>query len=368
MGAGATGGGLSIMGGILGGIGDIYKAAKYKRPKFPKATGQEKRLRQFTMQDLMNARESVYGGAGLYNQALPFMLGAIPGYSASVESDPQSSAAFDEIYNATQARGNLQSQKQAAKATLKGIKPGGGRRKGARANLKSIKQQLKGTPTLDALRRGLNRMQATPANLKITKNAPTETDTNAQSIQDMLSNRTLSALRGELPNPTLEHELTRQQAEMENHMMNQLGPDWENSTGGIQARQQFNQYANDQRDMSNRRDISQLYPEQLSGQQAQYGFAGNQQSLLGQPTLQQLSFAKGMSGLGGDATAAQSPYQFDRQGGWAEQQNPSQIWGDMMAQSGNRWASIGGGMSGGGGQPQQSGGGGGNQASSGGGY
>lgn len=365
MGAGATGGALSIMGGILGGIGDIYTATHYKKRKFPGAKPQEERLRRFTMQDLANARENIYGGAGLYNQALPFMLGAIPGYSAEVVNDPQSSEAFDQLYGAAQERLSQRGALDTARATLRGAK-GKVAKKAARQGVKAARRTLKGGPTLDQLRRQLNTMQATPAQLRISKNAPTETDINAQSIQDELSNRTLAALHGELPNPTLENNLARERMQMEDHMRAQLGPDWENSTAGIQAVNQFDQYANDQRDMSNRRDIAQLYPEQLYGQQAQYGFAGNQQQLLGSPTLEQLRFGNAMAQTGQMATGAQSPYQFDRSGLWQQIQGPnkSDVYGAMMAQSGDRWASIGSSIGGQGGQqssmpaPQQGGGGG----------
>lgn len=357
MGAGATGGALGIMGGILGGVGDIYKAAKYKRPQFPDASGQERRQRQYTMQDLANARKTMYEGEGLYNQTLPMMYNAIPGVEAQMEYDPQAQAEYEQAYGQLSNRVNLQDQLAGAKAERRAgrasgaFKGTGGRaaKQAARAKIKGVKQQVKGAPKLAELERSVYGRIAQGPKMKISKKAPTQTDVNEQQIQDALSQRTLAALRGETPNPTLEHNLTREQAHMQEQMMHQLGPDWQNSSAGIEAMNQFNQYANDQRDMSNRHDIEQMYQEQLGGQRAQYQKAGAMQGLLGQPSLGDLRFAQAGAGMAGAATQAQSPYQFDRQGQWAEQQNPSQIYGDMMAQSGNRWASIGSSMGGGGG-------------------
>lgn len=355
--------GAGIAGGTLGGIGDIVQAATHKKLKFPGASKQEQRLRRFTMQDLANARGQVYGGAELYNQTLPFQMGAIPGYSASVESDPAASAEYEKLAGGARERESLLMQRAGAKAGVRGAK-GKAAKTAARGKLKGVKQQLRAAPNLDALRRGLYGLQATPAHLKFTKNDPTQTDVNAQNIQDELSNRTLAALRGETPNPTLEHNLTREQAQMQEQMMHQLGPDWQNSSAGIEAMNQFNQYANDQRDMSNRHDIEQMYQEQLGGQQAQYGFAGAQQRLLGAPSMGELQFAKGMAGIGDEATQAQSPYQFDRTGqynaagaNWGYG-NP---YGHALQQSGDRWISAAGAMGGGGGGGQMPAAGGGGQ-------
>lgn len=330
--------GAAVAGGTLGGIGDIVQAVSHKKLKIPPATAQEVRLRGMTMQDLANARQTVYGGSELYNQTLPYQMGAIPGYSAEVTTDPNAAGQLDQL---AAAAGNRISLQNKLATTAKG---GGVRR--------AIKKQLKGTPKMRGIRKSLNQLQATAPRLKITKNAPTQTDINSQQIQDALSNRTLEALHGGLPNPTLEHNLQREQMQMEDHMRNQLGPDWENSTAGIQARQQFDQYANDQRDISNRRDISTLYPEQLAGQNAQYGFAGAQQGLLGQPSMDELRMAQAMGTSGAASTAAQQPYQYDRslQSGvnsanW-QYGNP---WGHALQQSGDRWIQAAGAMGGGGG-------------------
>ena len=80
-GAGATGGALSILGGIMGSVGDILAAEKYKPPKLPPATGYEQRLRQIAQDQLIGGGQELLAGQNLYNQMTPMLLGMLPGMS-----------------------------------------------------------------------------------------------------------------------------------------------------------------------------------------------------------------------------------------------------------------------------------------------
>lgn len=81
MGAAATGAGLGIMGGILGGVGDIMSAANYERPSLPEPGGQEARLRRLAQNQLLAGGQQSLGGMALYNQMAPLLMGMLPGLS-----------------------------------------------------------------------------------------------------------------------------------------------------------------------------------------------------------------------------------------------------------------------------------------------
>src|SRR5439155_12559059 len=302
-----------IGGGTLGGLGDIVQAATHKNLKFPKATGQENRLRRMSLRDLENARNELYSGSGLYDQTLPEMYNAIPGMHATVDYDPQAQDAFNTAYSDVTNRVTDIGHRQDLKAALRGAK-GGAAKKTARTSLKDFKKTLKGQPTLDELNQRLYGAESRGPKLRITQNAPTQTDQNAQSIQDALSNRTLAALHGELANPSLELHLGNEQRQMEEAMRRSMGGDWASSSGGIEAQQRFNEYANGQRDASNRQDIASLYPEQMQGQAGQYGFAGMRQGLMSAPSMTLEQMAGATAGMVPYETGAQQPYQFDRSG------------------------------------------------------
>jgi hypothetical protein len=77
--AAGVGGGLNILGGIMGSVGDILAAEKYKRPKLPPATGYEQRLRQLAQNQLIGGGQELLQGQALYNQMTPILLGMLPG-------------------------------------------------------------------------------------------------------------------------------------------------------------------------------------------------------------------------------------------------------------------------------------------------
>ena len=80
-GAAGVGAGLGIMGGILGGVGDIMSAANYERPSLPEPGGQEARLRRLAQNQLLAGGQQTLGGMALYNQMAPLLMGMLPGMS-----------------------------------------------------------------------------------------------------------------------------------------------------------------------------------------------------------------------------------------------------------------------------------------------
>src|SRR6266850_5507534 len=139
-----------IAGGTLGGIGDIINATKHKQLRYPAATPQERRQRRMSMQDLENARQMLYGGAGMYNQTVPMMYNAIPGVQADVQYDPQAQQSFQDAYGALQKRIQAQQNVNTLRATMKGTAPGAGK-KTARQSFKAARKGLKGMPSLSDL-------------------------------------------------------------------------------------------------------------------------------------------------------------------------------------------------------------------------
>src|SRR5262245_14329 len=75
---------------------------------------------------------------------------------------------------------------------------------------------------------------------------PEETARRAQSaeIERLLGERSLQALRGELPvDPALEKDLEVQETELRNQLLSQFGPGYETDTPGIQAIEEFRRSA-----------------------------------------------------------------------------------------------------------------------------
>src|SRR5262245_39715254 len=82
-GGAATGLGLGVMGGILGGIGDIMASTKYRPPKVPEPGGQEARLRSLAQGQLIGGGLESLAGTQLFNQLSPLMMGMVPGMSVT---------------------------------------------------------------------------------------------------------------------------------------------------------------------------------------------------------------------------------------------------------------------------------------------
>src|SRR5215468_216779 len=163
-GAGGTGIGLGIMGGILGGIGDIMASTKYKRPSVPQPGGQEQRLRSLAQGQLIGGGLESLAGTQLFNQLSPLMLGMVPGMSVTPAAaggaaggaggaagggagaggtpmmDYQTALAnYQNTIGRNQQIQNLQDQLKAM--------PKGPEKRGVRQQLKGLKKQQKGAPT-----------------------------------------------------------------------------------------------------------------------------------------------------------------------------------------------------------------------------
>lgn len=81
------------------------------------------------------------------------------------------------------------------------------------------------------------------------------TDTNAQLIEQMLQERAISALEGEIANPALEAKHLQETKELNALLADQLGPDFATSTAGVQALTELQKQQNLEIAESNRRDI-----------------------------------------------------------------------------------------------------------------
>lgn len=80
-GGAGVGAGLGIMGGTLGGIGDIIAATNYERPELQAPSDQERRLRRLAQNQLVAGGQQLLGGTALYNQMVPMLMGQLPGMS-----------------------------------------------------------------------------------------------------------------------------------------------------------------------------------------------------------------------------------------------------------------------------------------------
>lgn len=115
------------------------------------------------------------------------------------------------------------------------------------------------------------------------------------------------ALKGELPlSQAVENELGKQRANLESYMSRKLGPNWQQSTPGIQALAEFDKQANALRE-------EQMYGKQTGASAMSIA----QQQAYNQMLQQSMGTASsplGMNqGLFGLTSAAMQPYQAQRQ-------------------------------------------------------
>jgi hypothetical protein len=172
----ATGAGLSIMGGTLGGIGDIIQSQNYHRPHLPPATGPELRLRQLAQSQLMGGGQELLGGTALYNQLAPILMSQLPGMSyvpggssgqnlggsgggsqASQMAQPGGAqtnpmASYQQALQNWQQQQALAQQKQSMKAQLTGMTQSP-QKKALRQQFKGVKRALKAMPDPATLER-----------------------------------------------------------------------------------------------------------------------------------------------------------------------------------------------------------------------
>lgn len=115
------------------------------------------------------------------------------------------------------------------------------------------------------------------------------------------------ALKGELPlSKAVENELTKQRADLESYMSRNLGPNWQQSTPGIQALAEFDKKANALRE-------EQMYGKQTGASAMSIAQQDFYNQLLSR-SAQSASSPLGMyQGLMGSYQAALQPYQAQRQ-------------------------------------------------------
>jgi hypothetical protein len=175
-GAGATGGYLGIMGGTLGGIGDIIQATNYEPPHLPEARGMEQRLRQLAQAQLLGGGQQLLSATALYNQMAPILMGQLPGMhyvpptgggagggggggagGGSPMADYQTA-----LRNFQQNQARAQ-QLTALKAQIKGTKQHGPERRALIEQRKALKQEIKSQPNFAAVQRQMYLAGTQPA-------------------------------------------------------------------------------------------------------------------------------------------------------------------------------------------------------------
>lgn len=174
-GGAGVGAGLGIMGGTLGGIGDIMSATKYKRPSLPEPGGQEKRLRGLTNAQLIGGGRELLAGQNLYNQMVPMLLGQLPGITITPTGGGGESAdgggggagggsyAMADYSTALANYQNAMGRQQkltALQAQMKAAK--GADKKALRKQVKALKKEKKGSPTVPQLERQLYEAGSNP--------------------------------------------------------------------------------------------------------------------------------------------------------------------------------------------------------------
>jgi hypothetical protein len=211
-----VGAGLGIMGGTLGGIGDIIQAQNYHKPHLEPATGREKRLRDLAQSQLLAGGQQLLGGTALYNQMVPMLMGMLPGMeyhpgtAGETAGDMQGGGGSalrsyqDSLRNMQEAQAAQQKLTE-LKAQKKGVKAGGGRRKAVQQQIKQQKQLIKGMPTVAERERQMYTAGVQPANTDIYNirmgQAPTQEQSLAsvRGMMDALNDRPnidLSAIYG----------------------------------------------------------------------------------------------------------------------------------------------------------------------------
>ncbi len=115
------------------------------------------------------------------------------------------------------------------------------------------------------------------------------------------------ALKGELPlSQAVEGELAKQKATLESYMSRKLGPNWQQSTPGIQALAEFDKKANALRE-------EQMYGKQTGASAMSIAQQDYYNQMLGRSAQTAASPLSMNQGLFGMTSAAMQPYQMQRQ-------------------------------------------------------
>lgn len=140
--------------------------------------------------------------------------------------------------------------------------------------------------------------QAEPAEDEITKNQ--------KQITLLDQQRSLAALRGELPvDPALTRSLDEQEKTLHNTLRGQLGTDYLTSSAGIEALDRFTQSKNNLLDASRRGDLSLAQALGIQSQQAseqtQAQLMGRLSGAVQSPLTTAQAFGQNAQGFGGAA-------------------------------------------------------------------
>jgi len=144
--------------------------------------------------------------------------------------------------------------------------------------------------------------------------ADTEADTQTKEIEKLFRERSLAALKGELPtDPALEKDLEVQEQELKSRMQAQFGPGWETSSPGIESMEQFRRTAEILR--SGARTGQLTLAEQLGitrEQQSQFSRQSSQDMLRQTAIADPLTFAGAFGQTARGYGQAQIPYMQQR--------------------------------------------------------
>jgi len=191
--AGGAGMGMNAMGATMGGIGDLISALGYQRPKLQQPGGQEQRLRSLAQgQAIGGGLESIQGTA-LYNQLLPAMMSLVPGMTVTPAGAPGGGGAAGPSAQANAANAPMASYQQALanyqagigrNQTIQNLKDqlktmgAGPNKKATRQQLKSLRKQNRGQPTVPQLERQIYQAATVAPQMNVTMdstNAPAAT-------------------------------------------------------------------------------------------------------------------------------------------------------------------------------------------------
>jgi len=135
----------------------------------------------------------------------------------------------------------------------------------------------------------------------------TEEERMQYDLSKLASQRSMQALKGELPlSQAVEQEIAKQGQQLNDYMSRKLGPNWRQTTPGVQALAEFNAKANALREEQQYGRLGAL--EGIN--QAQAGLLGGMRGASAGYATSPFAWSQGlMSGAG----AAQQPWMFDRQ-------------------------------------------------------
>lgn len=151
-------------------------------------------------------------------------------------------------------------------------------------------------------------------------------------IEGLILDRQMRALQGRLPiDAGLLRDLKKQETGTRERLFQQLGPDYETSTPGIEVLGEFKRLRQGALDLARRGDISQM------SALAQYGQPRFEPTPLGSSLALDAPFAEAYGGLAGRFGSAVQGYQSGR----------GLLGGQQLPQTGSPWGrAVGGGLSG----------------------